>query len=703
MPRCAPRVAALLLTALLPLMSPAEEPAADPTEHDPYVWLEDVDGAAALDWVRARNAKTEAALTTREDYAQTYQRLLSIYDSRERIPYVSKHGEWLYNYWRDADHPRGLWRRTSLAEYRKPQPQWETVIDLDVLARDENENWVWHGVDCLYPDDERCLVHLSRGGGDAVVVREFDVKSKAFVVDGFVLPEAKSSVAWRTRDELFVGTDFGPGSMTDSGYPRTVRIWQRGTPLAAATPLYEGETGDVSVGAYAQDEPGVHREFIRRSTSFYTGQSWLLSGDTRFHIDVPDDAEIGSWQHWLLLTLRSDWQIGTHRYAGGSLLAIDWARFIAGERDFAELFVPTARTSLDHYSSTRHHLIVETLDTVRSRIFIMTPPPGEGAWKTERLDTPDFGSVSVGGIDPDHNDDYFLSITDFLTPTSLYEGRIGNAQRSLLKQLPAFFDARGLRIEQHEAVSKDGTRVPYFQVARADVKLNGRTPTLLYGYGGFEVSMTPSYSAGVGAAWLERGGAYVLANIRGGGEFGPAWHQAAILEHRQRAYEDFIAVAEDLVARGLTSPRHLGIQGGSNGGLLMGVMLTQRPELFGAIVCQVPLLDMRRYHKLLAGASWMGEYGDPDDPNDWAYISRYSPYQNLQPTTKTAPVLFMTSTRDDRVHPGHARKMAAKMEAQGHPYLYYENIEGGHGGAANNEQQARMSALAFTFLWQQLQ
>jgi prolyl oligopeptidase len=689
------------------LMTTAPDAAA--ADRDPYLWLEDVDGARALAWVRAQNAVSQKALESAAGYKATYQQLLAIYDSEARIPFVQKLGERYYNFWRDAQHVRGVWRRTTLAEYRKPEPQWETVLDLDALAAREKENWVWKGVDCLYPDYDRCLVRLSRGGGDAVVVREFDTGRKQFVDGGFTVPEAKTEITWRDRDSVYVGSDFGSGSMTASGYPRTVRLWHRGTPLTDAKTIYEGQADDVEVSATVTDEPGYHREWVRRAISFFTFESYLVQHGKLVKLDLPEDADPASFQDQLLVRLRSDWKTGGRTWPGGSLLAIDLDGFLAGARDFEALFTPTPRTALAEggFVATRHHLILETLDNVRSRLYVLTH--AHGRWTREPLPTPAFATVDATAVDPDRNDDYFLTVTDFLTPTSLKLGHIDAVERAapapqeLLKQLPAFFNTDGLQISQHEAVSKDGTRVPYFQVARAGLKLDGRNPTLLYGYGGFEVPMVPAYSGGLGSAWLERGGVYVLANIRGGGEFGPAWHEAALKQHRQRAYDDFIAVAEDLIARKLTSPRHLGIQGGSNGGLLMGVMLTQRPDLFGAVVCQVPLLDMRRYNKLLAGASWTGEYGDPDKPQDWAYIRRYSPYQNVHADRRYPPVLFMTSTRDDRVHPGHARKMAAKMLDEKHDVLYYENIEGGHGGAANNEQQAHMSALAFTFLWQRLQ
>lgn len=692
-------ILALLAATALSLMSFAEsvQPAAPA---DPFLWLEDVQSDRALTWAREQNAVTQRELEASPDFKPINERLLAIYDSKARIPYVSKQGEFYYNFWRDAQHVRGLWRRTTLAEFRKESPAWETVLDLDALATAEKENWVWKGTDWLRPGYERVLLNLSRGGGDAIVVREFDVPTKSFVKDNaFNLAEAKTDVAWRDRDHLYVGTDFGPGSRTDSGYPRIVKEWRRGTPLSAARIVFEGTATDVSVSASVSERFGYHREFLHRSITFFSGETHLRVGDAFTKLDVPDDARVGTFKEFITVTLRSAWTVGGKTYAAGALLSAPWDKFLAGGRDFEVLFQPGPRTSLAGFSTTRQHILLNELDNVRNRLYVLTR---EGAaWKRTPLPAPEFGSVSASAVD-DESDDYFLNVAGFLTPSSLYLGTIGQEKRDLLKQLPAFFNAEGLEVSQHEAVSKDGTRVPYFQVSRTGLKLDGSHPTLLYGYGGFQISMTPSYGAASGAAWLERGGVYVLANIRGGGEFGPTWHQAALKENRQRAYDDFIAIGEDLIARRVTSTPHLGIMGGSNGGLLMGVMLTQRPDLFGAIVCQVPLLDMQRYSKLLAGASWMGEYGNPDVPAEWAYISRYSPYQNIRPGAKYPRVLFTTSTRDDRVHPGHARKMAAKLEAQKADVLYYENIEGGHGGAANNKQSAYMGALAYTFLLKQL-
>jgi len=668
---------------------------------DPYLWLEDVGGARPLEWVAAHNAASTAMIEQDPGFAPLRDRIRAILDSKDRIPYVRKMGAYLYNFWRDGEHPRGLWRRTTMAEYRGPAPRWETVLDLDALARAEGENWVLKGEVCRYPDWDRCLLNLSRGGADAVVVREFDLQTMAFVADGFSLPEAKSDVQWVGRDAIFVGTDFGPGSLTDSGYPRIVKEWRRGTPLAEAQTVYEGERGDVAAGAYVYERAGLRREVVQRSISFYTSNSWLREGGQLVRIAVPDDAQIGFFGTQLLVQLREDWNTGAAVYKAGSLLATDMAAFQAGKRDFTVLFAPTERTALETYITTRNTVVLSILDNVKGRLVEWSYAPGQ--WSRRAVAAPAFGSLGVLALDHEETDDYFMTHVDFLTPDSLSLAHAGSDTREVLKQRPAFFDAAGLEIAQYEAVSRDGTRVPYFIVKPRTMKLDGSNPTLLYGYGGFEVSLTPYYSAGVGKAWLEKGGVYVLANIRGGGEFGPRWHEAALKEKRQNAYDDFIAVAQDLIVRGITRPSKLGIMGGSNGGLLMGVMLTQRPDLFGAVVCQVPLLDMRRYNQLLAGASWMGEYGNPDEPQQWSYIRKYSPYQNLRKGVHYPDVLFATSTRDDRVHPGHARKMVARMDELGVKNVwYYENTEGGHAGAADNRQVAFMNALEYTFLWKML-
>lgn len=668
---------------------------------DPYLWLEEVTGEKALAWVKERDAESTAALTRSKEFSALNQRLRKILDSNERIPSISKSGPHYYNFWRDAKNPRGLWRRTSLEEYRKAKPRWEVVLDLDALGKAEKENWVWEGASFLQPSYDRCIISLSRGGADASVKREFDVTTKTFVENGFRLPEAKSMVSWRDRDSVFVGTDFGPGSMTTSGYARVVKEWKRGTPLSEATTVFEGRAEDMMATGFRDLTRGFERDFVYRGITFWTNELFLRRDGKLTRIEKPDDAEFNLHRDLLFLQLRSDWKVGEKTYPAGALLATDFEAFLKGERRFDVLFTPTERKTLAGYSPARNYVLVTELDNVRSRLYQLSRK--EGVWKREPLPgAPALGTANAWAEDADENDNYFMSASDYLTPTTLYRGTAGGGTPEKLKALPSFFEAKGLAVSQHEAVSQDGTRIPYFQVGSAQLKADGKNPTLLYGYGGFESSELPYYSSTVGAAWLEKGGVYVVANIRGGGEFGPKWHQAALKANRGRAFDDFIAVAEDLIRRKITTPAHLGIQGGSNGGLLMGNMLIRRPDLFGAIVCQVPLLDMQRYHKLLAGASWMGEYGNPDVPEEWAYLKGYSPYHNVRKDAKYPPVLFTTSTRDDRVHPGHARKMVAKMKDMGHNVLYYENVEGGHGGAADNKQRAFMSSLAYTFLWDRL-
>jgi prolyl oligopeptidase len=694
-----------LVLALVLAMSTAGAAAAGdaakaPAPEDRHLWLEDVTGEKALEWARARNAESAKVLET-GDFASLEKRILDILDSEARIPYVQKLGPWYYNFWRDAKNPRGLWRRTTLEEYRKEHPAWETVIDIDALNTAEKENWVWHGADCLKPEYKQCLLSLSRGGADADVVREFDLEAKAFVNDGFFVPESKNRVGWLDADTLYIGTDFGPGSMTDSGYPRIAKVWRRGTPLAQAETVFEGKADDMAVGAARDHTKGFERDFVYRAITFYTNELFLRRDGKLIKIEKPDSANAFVHRDLLLIELRDDWTVGGRTYPAGALLAADFEGFLKGARRFDLLFEPTERTSFAGFSPTLGSILVNELDNVKNRVYVLTRK--DGNWTRQALPgMPAFGTVTASAVDEDESDDYFMNVTDYLTPSSLFLGAVGKGAPEKLKQLPAFFDASGLVVSQHEAVSKDGTTIPYFQVARKDLVLDGKNPTLLYGYGGFEIPMVPGYSGGLGAAWLEKGGVYVVANIRGGGEFGPKWHQAALKANRHKAYEDFIAVAEDLVRRKVTSTPHLGIQGGSNGGLLVGNMLTMRPDLFGAVVCQVPLLDMRRYHVLLAGASWMGEYGNPDDPKEWEFIRTFSPYHNLKEGVKYPPTLIMTSTRDDRVHPGHARKMTARMLDAKQDVLYYENIEGGHGGAATNQQQAHMNALAYTFLWQKL-
>ena len=671
---------------------------------DPYQWLEGVEDQKALAWVKAQNAKAEQELASTPEFKQLEADLLAIYDSDEKIPGVYKQGDWYYNFWRDKQNPRGLWRRTTLEEYRKPRPQWEVLIDLDALNKAEGENWVWHGANCLRPDYRRCLVALSRGGADADVTREFDLETRNWVAGGFFRDEAKGALSWIDRDTVYVYTDFGPGTMTESGYPRVVKEWKRGTPLSSATVVYEGRADDMYIAAVRDHTPGFERDFVSRTLAFYNDELYLRQADGQLaKIDAPNSANKGVHKQWLTLELREPWDVGGLTYQAGSLLAAKFDDFMAGKREFEVLFEPTETSSLAGSAWTRNHLVLNVLEDVKNRLSVLTP--GEDSWSRRPLGgVPEFGTIGASAVDSDESDALWLTVTDYLTPTTLMLGDAGEAAPApeVLKTMPTFFDASRHVVEQHFATSKDGTRVPYFLVRPKDLVDDGSNPTLLYGYGGFEISLTPGYSGGVGKGWLEKGGVYAVANIRGGGEYGPRWHQAALKANRHKAYEDFAAVARDMIDRGITSPKHLGIRGGSNGGLLTGNMLTQYPELFGAVVIQVPLLDMRRYNKLLAGASWMAEYGNPDVAEEWEYIRGFSPYHLFDPSKEYPPTILLTSTRDDRVHPGHARKMFARMSEAGKDVRYYENIEGGHGGAADNRQAAHMDALYLTFLWQQL-
>jgi len=662
---------------------------------DPYLWLEEVEGERALKWVEDRSAEDTATLEEVPVFAEIHEKLLEIYNSSDRIPSASIRGPWLYNFWRDAEHVRGIWRRTFLDEYMKDEPSWEIVLDIDRLAESDGENWVWKGADCLAPEFRHCLVNLSRGGADATVVREFDAVAKRFVENGFQLPEAKSQITWRDRDTVWVGTDFGDGSLTTSGYPRVVKLWQRGSDLDEATTVFTGSVDDVAAYGYSSQTADGRYDILGKTPEFYRGSSYLMLDGRIVKLDLPEDANfLGFFKDHLLLNLRSNWTPEETTYAAGSLLVIELDAFLAGSRNFDAVFTPSERVSLGGVDSTKNHLLISTLDNVRGRLYRLTP--SDDGWIEEEIDLPGLGTVGISSTS-EVDDSFFYYYTDFLTPSSLYFVPDGGEPVSV-KTSPSRFDPEGMTVDQYEAASTDGVMIPYFVVKPKDFVADGTSPTLLYGYGGFENSQLPSYLGSKGPSWVSRGGVYVLANIRGGGEFGPAWHMAAVKENHQKNFDDFIAVAEDLIARRITSPDHLGIQGG----LLVGGSFVQRPDLFKAVVCQVPLLDMKRYNKLLAGASWMGEYGNPDT-DDWEYIKTWSPYHNLDPDTDYPEVFFYTSTRDDRVHPAHARKMVAKMTDMGKKVYYYENTEGGHAAGANLNQRAYSTALAWAYLWMMLE
>ncbi|MBT8053394.1 MAG: prolyl oligopeptidase family serine peptidase [Gammaproteobacteria bacterium] len=687
------RLKLLALLFLLPLYVHGED------EVDPFLWLEEIEGEKALEWAEKRNAESLSELESKPSFQALFDRNLAVYDSQDKIAYPRIRGSHIFNFWRDAEHERGLWRRTTIEEYASKEPQWETLIDLDALAESEDENWIWAGAGCLQPDYSRCLISLSRGGSDANVTREFDISSQAFIEDGFNLPESKGGAGYIDRDTVFVGTNFGEGSMTESGYPRITKIWKRGTPLSEAKVIYEGRKEDIGVFSYQVHTPERDYPIVIVAPTFFTNVIYLMHDGELKKIDIPEDSNLETiFQNQLLISLKSDWERDGSTWKQGSLVSIDLDELLQGEGSVSMVVEPDARSAISGVSRTRNMVLVNRMVDVRNRLDAYSRV--EGKWISRQVDVPSMGRIDVQSTSED-SDFFYFSYTDFLTPTTLFQAE-GMSRPEKAKSLPAFFDASPFQVEQHFVTSSDGTRVPYFMVSAKDMKMSGKNPTLVYAYGGFEVSQRPNYSATIGMDWLESGGVFVLANIRGGGEYGPAWHRVAQRENRQRSYDDFYAVAEDLINRKVTSPRHLGIRGGSGGGLLVGMLFTQRPELFNAVVCQVPLLDMKRFNKLLAGASWVEEYGNPDNPEDWAWLQNYSPYHNLDKDRDYPRVFFTTSTRDDRVHPGHARKMVAKMNAMGKPNLYYENTEGGHGGAANNRQQARVQALIYTYLINEL-
>ncbi len=669
-------------------------------ETDPYLWLEDVEGTEALAWVEARNQESLAVLEKLPQFQRLFEQNLAVYDSQGKIPYPEIRGNHLYNFWRDAKNERGLWRRTTTEEFAKAEPQWEILLDLDELAKAENENWIWSGSECLKPDYQRCLLSLSRGGADATVVREFDLSSKSFIADGFRLPEAKTGITYLDQDTVLVSTDFGAGSMTESGYPRLVKKWKRGTDLAEAELLYEGIPADIGIFSSVISTPEGDYPFIIRADTFFTSEVFAYRGGSLSKLDIPADAEFDTvFRNQLLIRLKTDWQRDGETWKQGSLVSIDLDELLQGEGKVLLVSEPDARSAIDSVNRTRDLVLVSGMTDVRGTLDAYNLV--DGKWRKREVDAPDMGQISVTSASADSNA-FFFTYEDFLTPTTLYQAE-GLSTPQAAKALPAFFDTTPYEVTQSFTESADGTRVPYFMVAPKGLELNGKNRTLIYAYGGFQVSEQPGYSPTIGMDWLAEGGVYVLANIRGGGEYGPAWHLAAQRENRQKSYDDFYAIAEDVIGKGVTSPKHLGIRGGSGGGLLVGMLFTQRPELFGAVVSQVPLLDMKRFNKLLAGASWVAEYGDPDNPDDWDFLQHYSPYHNLDPDKDYPRVFFTTSTRDDRVHPGHARKMVAKMNEMSKPNFYYENTEGGHGGAANNRQQARVQALIYSYLLNELE
>ncbi|MBT8048226.1 MAG: S9 family peptidase [Xanthomonadales bacterium] len=673
---------------------------------DPYLWLEDVLGEKALEWVRAENDRTLGVLASDPRFEMVENRALGIYNATDKIVYAERSGDEMHNFWRDETNVRGVWRKTSVEAYASGSPLWETVLDVDALAEAEGRNWVYKGRDCLMSAG-RCMVRLSDGGTDSVVLREFDVSNRRFVEGGFESPNAKQWVNWLDADTLMIATGFGPDTINTSGYPRQVRLWDRGTPLADARLIFEGpETDAFEFPLVSHRDDGTHA-LVLQGPDFFTQTLRLLNTDgTLTVLPLPRDVSLqGFMGDHLIASLRSDWMPGDSNFPAGSVVSVLLQDLVAGtpEASLKNVYAPDAVSSVESVTVSRDRIYIALLSNVTGKLLAASST--DTGWALTEITMPENGSLNVRASDDTAND-VFVSFESYLQPESLYRV-MEDGEVLLVQALPERFDADGFVTEQKFAVSTDRTKIPYFLVRAKDLEFDGQRPTLLYAYGGFEQSSTPGYTFPIGnspnmTSWLEAGGTLVVANIRGGGEFGPKWHQAALKENRQVAFDDMIAVAEDLVETGLTNPRRLGAMGRSNGGLLMGAMLTQRPELFNAIVIGVPLLDMLRYHKLLAGASWIAEYGNPDLPEEAGFISDWSPYQKMGEKGAYPEVLFYSSTRDDRVHPGHGRKMAARMRELGHSFLYYENIEGGHAGSSDLKQRAFMDSLQIVYLMQKL-
>jgi prolyl oligopeptidase len=669
-------------------------------QEDKYLWLEEIDGKKALEFVENQNKLTLEKLSREKNYQLIYDKSLEIYDSPERIAYPTIHGNYVFNFWKDKDHARGIVRRCLLADYLRGRFEWETMLDIDELSKKEGVKWVFMGYSGLYPAYNRFLVELSKGGGDAVVIREFNADKKQFVENGFYIDEAKGVASYVDENTLVVATDFGKGTLTSSGYARQVRLWKRGTLLNDAQVIYEGDSTDMGTwGAVVRDGPQAYTVILRRMTIF-SGQTMVWINNKAVKLDLPEDCDIQAiLNNQLVLQLKSDWPVNAVTYKSGTLLSLNFNDLLKGEKKIQRIIEPDEFSSISGVVTTRNKLLVNLLTNITGQLYIYSFNNGE--WTRQKVDAPNFGTISIIAAN-DLTDEYFFEFVDFITPSTLYYADAGKNTFQVHQSLPAYFDASKYMVKQYQAKSKDGTMIPYFMVSGKEMKHDTTNPTLVYAYGGFEISQQPFYGSAYGIAWLDNGGVFVLANIRGGGEFGPKWHQDGMKEKRQNVFDDLYAVSEDLISKKVTSPKHLGVMGGSNGGLLVGVAFTQRPDLYNAVVCQVPLLDMQRYNKLLAGASWTGEYGNPDVPEEWEYIRKYSPYQNLREGMNYPEVFFYTSTRDDRVHPGHARKMAARMNEMGYKTYYYENTEGGHAGSSTNEQRARSNALTFSYLLMKL-
>ncbi|WP_299897310.1 prolyl oligopeptidase family serine peptidase [uncultured Aquimarina sp.] len=662
---------------------------------DPYIWLEEVESKKSLEWVKTQNKISEKRITSNPLFEPLKEKLLNTFNDKDKIAYPSIVGDYVYNFWTDEKNERGLLRRMLFKDYVNHKNDWETILDFDELSKKEKKQWVYEGVSWLKPDNKLCLITLSNGGKDESEIREFDIETRSFVQDGFVLGESKGGASWIDRDHLLVYRNFGKESLTESGYPRQAKIWKRGTPIEEAKMIYETDKNRIGVFGQNFYRNGKKITIILNAKTFYEYEAYYLQNNKLKKIDIPSDSNIyGFFKTEAIIDLQSDWNINGKVFNKGSLVSFDLNQALEGKFDVKTIYKPNKTSSFTSTSISKDFIIVNTMNNVKNVLYKYKFE--NNSWAGKEIEAPKLGSISLGSSSMGENNRYFFTFSNFITPTTLYFAN--NDDIKIFKKNKDNFNTYGLVVNQYMATSKDGTSIPYFIVHKKDIILNSKNPTLIYAYGGFNSASRPSYNTSRGIGWIEQGGVYVLANIRGGGEFGPDWHQAALKEKRQNAYDDFYAVSEDLIKKGITSPKHLGVYGWSNGGLMAGVVFTQRPELYNAVVVGAPLLDMKRYSKLLAGASWVAEYGNPDIPEEWEYIKKYSPYHNILEDKKYPEVLFVTSTKDDRVHPGHARKMAAKMMNMGHPFLYHETVEGGHGGASTNEQSADMLATIYTYL-----
>ena len=662
---------------------------------DPYLWLEEVEGKKSLAWVEEQNEETFTRYTETNAFKEKYERIKKELNDDERIPSAYYQNGEMYNFWRDEKNVRGVWRKTSFKSYLKDEPIWEDILDIDQLASDEGINWLYKGADCLAPEYKRCLIRLSDGGTDAVTIREFDLEEKKFVKDGFNTYPSKQNASWINEDQILIGADFGEGSMNESGYPMQVKLWNRGESLEEAKIFFSGSYEKIFNFPFVSIRPDGKYYGIIEGPTFFSEVLHLFDGEKLIKINLPQMIDIhGFFNESLILSIEEDWGI----FKSGSLLEINVNSLLANsidESDVKIIFEPDGQRFISGVSIGKHQLMVSMLENVNGIITRFLKK--DDRWDSKDIEGFQNSTMNIYGQDV-WSDNSFISVSNFLEPSSIYHASDG-ADYKKIKSRKNSIDPEKYRVEQNFVSSADGTSIPYFLISRKGINLDGKNPTILYGYGGFQISKPPSYLGGsIAEYWLNSGGVYVVSNIRGGGEYGPAWHQSALKENRQRAYDDFIAIAIDLIEKGITSKDHLGIEGRSNGGLLVGATFTQRPDLFNAVICGVPLLDMYRYDKLLAGASWVDEYGDPDNPEEWEFIREYSPYQNLKKGTEYPEVFFYTSTKDDRVHPGHARKMAKKMTDMGSPIVYYENTEGGHAGTSNIDQFSFLLALQLAYL-----